>query len=148
MKNIKSFMLIFSVALILGAILVGSCSAQEPTNYLKVQGEIFDGYNANIIVYVEESAANNEWSKVVSKNVSKRYKLRLATDKNYQILFMSDAGHSKVVHITAGISGTYLEYVDIDFEGSPERHACMYQNNDGYYTFQTQIEYYSTASLE
>lgn len=148
MKNLKSFMLILSVALILGAIAVGSCSAQVPTNYLKVKGQIFNEYNANIIVYVQNDESVNEWSKVASRNVSKRYKLRLATDKNYQVFFMSDAGHTKVIHIASGEPGTYLEYIDIDFEGSSERHACMYQNENGYYTFQTKIEFYVKASLE
>jgi hypothetical protein len=148
MKTIKSFMLILSVCLILGAIAVGSCSAQAPTDYLKVKGEIFNEYNATITVYASDDKSIDAWSKIASKTVSKKYRLRLATDKDYQIFFMSDAGHTKVVHIKAGDPGTYLEYIDIDFEGSSERHACMYQNDEGYYTFQTKIEYYSTASLE
>jgi hypothetical protein len=148
MKNFKSLMLMFSVALILGTVITGVCSAQEPTNYLKVKGEIFNDYNAKIIVYVQEGLENDEWSKIASRDVSKKYRLRLATDKNYQIFFMSEAGHTKVIHIASGSPGTYLEYIDIDFEGSSERHACMYQNDEGFYTFQTKLEFHSRASLE
>jgi hypothetical protein len=147
-KTLFNFMAILAVTLITVTILVGTCFGQEPDNYLKVKGEIFNNYNATITVYVEAEGTFNEWSKVASKTVSKRYRLRIATDKSYQVFFMSDAGHTKVIHITRGEPGTYLEYIDIDFEGSPEKHACMYQNDDGYYTFQTKGEFHSRASLE
>jgi len=144
MKKIKDVMLIFSILLVLGAIFVGSCKAQEPNNYLKIKGEILNDHNANITVYVDKNNDDN-WTKVANKNIHSKYKLRLATDKNYQVFFANEYTPTKVVHIKAGEPGMYIEFVDINFEDSSERHACMYQNDKGYYTFQTKITY---ASLE
>ena len=143
-RNFKSLMLLFSIVLLVGTIVIGACSAQSSQDYLKIKGIVSNDYNAAITVY-SQNVESDEWTKVATKHISTKYRLRLATDKNYQISFISDEGFTKIVHIKAGEPGMYLEYVDIDFKGSSERHACMYQNDDGYYTFQTKIAY---ASLE
>ena len=136
MKKFQNFMLLLAVTLIIGAVLVGSCSAQAPTNYLKIKGHILNDYTAEMTIYCQDEATSN-WNTVIQKNVKNNYRIRLATDKNYQLIFMSDVGHTKVVHIKKGDPGMYIEYIDIDFEGSPERHK-----------FQTKIEFYSNRNEE
>ena len=145
--KVKNAMAIFAVLLIFGAVLVGSCSAQSSNDYLKIKGNIVNDHNADITVYSQDDSSD-DWTKVDTKKISTKYRMRLATNLNYQIVFVSDEGKTKVIHIKSGDPGAYLEYVDIDFDGSKERNACMYQNEEGNYTFQTKIEYNSTASIE
>jgi outer membrane lipoprotein-sorting protein len=145
--KVKNAMAILAVLLIFGAVLVNSCSAQSSRDYLKIRGNIVNDHNADITVYSQDFETD-AWTMVATKKISTKYRLRLATDVDYKIVFVSDEGSTKTVHITAGDPGIYLEYVDIDFYGSNERHACMYQNNTERYVFQTKNEHNSTASIE
>ena len=147
MKNFKSLMLIFSVALILGAVLMGSCSAQTSTDYLKVKGEILNDYAADLYVYVQDESTG-EWTKIVNKKSKKKYRLRLATHLNYQVVFVGIAAPTKVINIKAGNSGRWIVTLDIDYNDRRERNMCMYQGKDDLYVFQTRIEYGPRASLE
>jgi len=135
-KNLFNFMAILAVMLIGGAILIGSCTAQEPTNYLKVKGAILNEYNANITVYTLNQDSDT-WDEVAQKTVSKRYKLRLATDKDYLVLFINDEGDAKAVRITAGDPGMFVEFIDIDFDDTDEAQAYMSQFDEYSYTFET-----------
>jgi len=137
MKKIKSIALLGVIALLMGTIITGACSAQEPTNYLKVKGAILNEYNANITVYTL-SETSDTWDEIAQKNVNKRYKLRLATDKEYLILFVNDDGDAKAVRINKGEPGTFVEYVDIDFNDKEEAQAYMYQSDEYTYAFQTE----------
>lgn len=146
MKNIKSFMLIFSIVLILGAIVVGSCSAQTTTNYLKIKGKILNEHRSDIYIYAQDETTD-KWIKTTSKSNKSKYTLRLATDKNYQIVYISDSGQTKILHIKKGEFGMFIEFVDIDFSDNKEKHACLYQKNNYEYAFQSKVEIF-TASLE
>lgn len=130
-------MLMFSLTLILGAITVGSCSAQESNNYLKVKGEILNGYNANIVVYTL-NADSDQWEEIAQRKVSKKYRLRLATDKDYLVLFVNDDGDGKAMKIKSGDPGTYLEYVDINFDNVNDLEAYLYQSDEYTYAFSTE----------
>jgi len=146
MKNIKSFMLIFSIVLILGAIVVGSCSAQTTTNYLKIKGKVLNEHRSDVYVYIQDETTD-KWIKNTSKSNKSKYTLRLATDKNYQIVYISDSGPTKTLYIKKGESGMFIEFVDINFKNGKEKYAYLYQKNRYEYVFQSKIEIF-TASLE
>lgn len=136
----------FSVALIMGAILMGVCSAQESTNYLKVKGEVLNDYKTDITVY-SLNKVTDEWNKISIKKDKSKYNFRLSTNEDYKIVFMGNSGDTKTITIKKGEPGIYLEYLDIDFTNE-DRYACMYQKNKFRYYIQTEIEYGSMASLE
>lgn len=139
-------MLVLSVVLILGAIVMGSCSAQESTNYLKIKGKILNEYTADVYVYVQDEVTD-KWVRTTAKRNKSKYNLRLATDKNYQIFFIGNGAPTKIVHIKSGETpGMYHIQLDIDYTDCKERYACLYQENDNY-IFQTKMEFF-TASLE
>lgn len=146
MKRIKDLMLISSVILILGAIVFGSCTAQTPTDYLKLKGKILAEHKADINLYIQ-SNETAEWIRIACKYDKSKYNLRLSPQHNYQVFFSSTAGPTKVLHIKSGESGMWIANIDIDFENSSEKNAYIYQEED-IYVLQTKIEYYKTACLE
>lgn len=139
-------MAIFAVALIMGAVLIGSCSAQENTNYLKVKGVVLNDYKTDVTVYIQNEITN-EWNEITTKKDKSKYSLRLSTDNNYKIVFMGNSGDIKTIYIKSGDPGMYFEYLDIDFTNK-EKYACMYQTENERYYIQTKIEYEGIASLE
>ena len=142
----RSFMAIMAVMLIAATILIGSCQAQVQTNHLKVKGEVLKDYKTDITVY-SLNEVTDEWNKISIKKDKSKYNLRLATDKDYRIVFIGKSGDTKTITIRKGDPGIYLEYLDIDFTNK-EKYACMYQKNKSRYHIQTKIEYESMASLE
>ncbi len=144
MKSAKSFMAILSVILILGAIMIGSCSAQTNTNYLKVKGHIVNDYTADIYLYAQ-SEDNGAWEQVKQKRNKNRYSFILSTDIEYQIVFVGASGPNKVIHVRSGNPGTFIEYVDIDFNKNNGKHATLSPVLNDRYKFETSLEY--TASL-
>jgi len=144
--KIKNFMAILGMALIMVAIIIGSCSAQGNMNYLKIKGEVLNDYKTNVIVYGYDEVSD-VWNKISTKENKSKYNLRLATNKDYRIVFMSDSGPTKTVNIKSGDPGMYIEYLDIDFDDN-DKYACMYQKNGYRYSIQTEIEYSNVASLE
>lgn len=137
-------MLLFSIVLLVGTIVMGACSAQSSQDYLKLKGNILNEHKADVYVYVQEEGTDL-WRKISEKKQRSSYSLRLATDKDYQVFFISNAGPTKVVHVKSGKEGMYYEYVDIDFEGSTKRHASLYQDEEDTYKLQTSIQYASTG---
>ena len=129
MKNLKSFMLLFSIALILGAVLVGSCTAQEPMNYLKLKGKVVSDNTTDIHVY-SFNEVSSEWEKIESKYQKKKYSLRLSTSLEYQVHFMADNGSSKTMYIQPGEEGMWITYLDVDFNKTNSTRALLCQNNE------------------
>jgi len=142
----KNFMAVLATLLIMASILIASCSAQGNTDYLKVKGEVLNDYRTDIIVY-SLNKVTDEWNKITTKKDKSKYSLRLATDTDYKIVFVGNAGFKKVITIKSGDPGMYLEYLDIDFKNK-DKYACMYQTENERYKIQTKIEYKSIASLE
>jgi len=140
MKSAKSFMAILSVILILGAIMIGSCSAQTNTNYLKVKGHIVNDYTADIYLYAQ-SEDDEAWEQVKQKRNKNRYSLKLSTNIEYQIVFVGASGPNKVIHVKSGNPGTFIEYVDIDFNKNNGKHATLSPVPNDRYKFTTSLEY-------
>lgn len=128
MKTLKSFMLILSIALVLGAVLVGSCSAQSPTNYLKVKGKVIGADHADVQVFALNESTNT-WEEVIHKTDKTRYNLRLSTNVEYEVFFTADNGYIKHLHIYSGKNGMWIKPLDVDFTKNT-LHASMYQNED------------------
>lgn len=135
-------MLILSMILILATVLIGICNAQEPTNYLKVKGQILKEHVADIYVY-QQNDVTKKWERKIVKTNKTKYKLRLATNKNYQIVYISESGPKKTIYIKKGNPGMFIEYVDIDFKDSLEQYAYMSQNKKYEYVFQTKLVYFA-----
>ncbi len=140
MKSAKSFMAILSVILILGAIMIGSCSAQTNTNYLKVKGHIVNDYTADIYLYAQ-SEDDGAWEQVKQKRNKNRYSFKLSTNIEYQIVFVGASGPNKVIHVKSGNPGTFIEYVDIDFNKNNGKHATLSPVPNDRYKFMTSLEY-------
>ena len=139
-------MAILSVVLIMSAIILGSCNAQEQTNYLKVRGVVLNEHKSDVMVFIYDEV-NDKWNKVSAKENKSKYKLRLATDKDYKIVFMSTSGGMKTISIKSGDPGMFIEYLDIDFSND-EEYACMYQKNSYRYDIYTDIKFGTIASIE
>jgi hypothetical protein len=137
-------MAILSMALILGVIIMGSCSAQTSTNYLKVKGQIVNDHTADIYLYAQ-SEEDGAWEQVKRKNRKNRYSFKLSTDVEYQIIFVGVSGPNKVIHVKSGNPGTFIEYVDIDFNKNNGKHATLSPVPNDRYKFITSLEY--TSSL-
>jgi hypothetical protein len=142
----KNFIAVLSMILIASAILVGSCNAQEQMNYIKVKGVVLNDHKSDVMVFIYDEV-NDKWNKVSTKENKSKYNLRLATDKDYKIVFMSTSGGMKTISIKSGDPGMFVEYLDIDFSNG-EKYACMYQKNSYRYNIQTEIEFGTIASIE
>ena len=129
MKQLKSFMLLVSMALIIGAVLIGACNAQETTNYLKVKGKII-GSNATDIQVFEYNDVSCEWEEIHRKVKKSKYFMRLATDKDYKVFFTADNGYIKSLHIHSGDPGMWIKPLDVDFNNTGNLNAMMYQNDE------------------
>jgi len=122
-------MAIVAVALLVATVLIGSCSAQEPTDYLKVKGKVI-GSNATDVQVFEYDDVECKWVQTYEKERKSSYSLRLATDKEYQIFFTASNGAIKTIHIHSGEPGLWVKMLDIDFEKTSNLKAMMYQNED------------------
>jgi hypothetical protein len=126
MKNLKGFIIILSVTMVLLTILIGSCSAQTPINYLKIKGEIKNSEITNVVVLKEISKDNFE----VIENVKKRnkYYLRLDTKYNYLVFFTSDKNITKKLEIQSGKPGMWIQKLNIDFNADKKVNAKLVQD--------------------
>lgn len=145
MKTVKNFMMLTAIALIMGAVIIGTSSGQSTTDYLKVKGKILNDHSSDIYLF-EYDEVQNDWVKVKEREDKSSYNFRLATNKDYRIVFISDYGPIKKVQISAGKSGRYIEYIDIDFNKTNTRYAFLRQNDVGYYDMKARLEYL-TANL-
>ena len=127
MKTLKNFMAILAITLITATILIGSCFAQQPTNYLKVKGEIIGSKHTEIQIF-EYDETKDEWNEIRLSMKKNKYFMRLATDKEYQIFFTADNGYIKRLHIHSGNPGMWIKSLNVDFTKTNSIHASMYQN--------------------
>lgn len=147
MKKARVFMMLFSVALIMVTIILGVSSAQEPDNYFKLKGEVLNGDKVDITLY--ERDFNGVWFLSKELKSKSKYRLRISTNVNYQVIFSYPGKKTKVLNIIAGVPGVYLEYVDIDFGKDQENRAYMYQEiGTDRYIFEVESVYYSIATVE
>ena len=127
MKTLKNFMAILAITLITATILIGSCFAQQPTNYLKVKGEIIGSKHTEIQIF-EYDETKDEWNEIRLSMKKTKYFMRLATDKEYQVFFTADNGCIKRLHIHSGNPGMWIKSLNVDFTKTNSIHASMYQN--------------------
>ncbi len=126
MKDFKGFIIILSLTLILLTIVIGSCSAQTQTNYLKIKGEIKNSEITNIVVLKKISKNNFELIKDLKKK--NKYYIKLDTKYNYLVFFTSNKNITKKLEIQSGKPGMWIQKLNIDFNSHKKVNARLVQD--------------------